>query len=55
MIERWEYLVVMIAYDGKSTVEQDARIVTRELNRYGAAGWELISVNNRLYHFKRKV
>jgi len=47
-MQEWEYLVVYLQ-DSKQTEDRqmdthlDADVFTEKLNKYGAAGWELVS------------
>ena len=54
MAETWKYKVVFIEHPLCVTAEQDAANVERILNQYGAAGWELVHVENRDFYFKKR-
>ena len=49
-MQKWEYLAVFvkdsdISDDKEIDVHLDADTFTEKLNRYGQAGWELVSFN----------
>lgn len=44
-MKKWEYCYVNLMYVNKGK---------EEMNKLGAEGWELVSVNNSIAYFKRE-
>lgn len=54
MAETWKYKVIFIEHKLCTTADQDAMNVERILNQHGAAGWELVHIENRSFYFKKR-
>jgi hypothetical protein len=64
--EQWEYLVVAgpqsnLTPSGNSSLRKEPGgfgredfVVEQQMDKLGAKGWELVSVNGPLYYFKRR-